>query len=238
MYIKRFIFVSLLLLTIAVTGCTKKSADIMETNAIESEPIWTKDEGETRSYDVISNEYSDYLNENEDDWIDNGKLIAGYEKFGQDLTGPQYRAAMLMPESVAEKISSHELLEFCMSHQAVADFTLFNTWQEGFDNVINVVNGFDYLFEKEDFAQSVYDEYMSREVSDEKNGVSAIGKDAILEIILAQDVVYSGLTDEQRENVIAKTDEMKEYRTENNIRIYDSVSMFGAAKSVNSLWDK
>lgn len=143
-----------------------------------------------------------------------------------------------MPESVAEKISSHELLEFCMSHQAVADFTLFNTWQEGFDNVINVVNGFDYLFEKEDFAQSVYDEYMSREVSDEKNGVSAMGKDAILEIILAQDVVYSGLTDEQRENVIAKTDEMKEYRTENNIRIYDSVSMFGAAKSVNSLWDK
>ena len=81
----------------------------------------------------------------------------------------------------------------------------------------------------------VYDAYMAREVV--KEDATAQGIDSVLEIILAQDVTYDGLTDEQRKAVIAKKDEFKKCREDNDVRIYDTTSMFGAALESGSKWD-
>lgn len=214
------------------TGCQKNNSNIDETKVSASPAVWERSESETRTYNVIAKEHADELRKNESDWLTDGKLDPS--KFSTE-SGEPYRVQMLMPESVAKKLDTRELLDFCMQHSSVKDFTLFNSWEEGFDNVVNVINAFDYIFARDDMAGVVYDAYMAREVV--KEDATAQGIDSVLEIILAQDVTYDGLTDEQRKAVIAKKDEFKKCREDNDVRIYGTTSMFGAALESGSKWD-
>ena len=100
------------------------------------------------------------------------------------------------------------------------------------------LNTFDYLFERDDFASAVYDAYISRDVNLEKGDRQALCIDSVLEIILAQDCVCEKLDDNQRKSVVEQKDSMKKYRTENEIKIYSSYSLFGEAVGINSEWDK
>ena len=172
-----------------------------------------------RSYNVMAKEHADELRKNESDWLTDGKLDSS--KYSTE-SGEPYRVQMLMPESVAKKLDTRELLDFCLQHSSVKEFTLFNSWEEGFDNVVNVINVFDYIFARDDMAGVVYDAYMAREVV--KEDATAQGIDSVLEIILAQDVTYDGLTDEQRKDVIVKKDEFKKCREDNDVRIYGTTS--------------
>lgn len=214
------------------TGCQKNNSNIDETKVSASPAVWERSESETRTYNVIAKEHADELRKNESDWLTDGKLDSS--KFSTE-SGEPYRVQMLMPESVAKKLDTRELLDFCMQHSSVKDFTLFNSWEEGFDNVVNVINVFDYIFARDDMAGAVYDAYMARKVV--KEDATAQGIDSVLEIILAQDVTYDGLTDEQRKAVIAKKDEFKKCREDNDVRIYGTTSMFGAALESGSKWD-
>lgn len=214
------------------TGCQKNNSNIDETKVSASPAVWECSESETRTYNVMAKEHADELRKNESDWLTDGKLDSS--KFSTE-SGEPYRVQMLMPESVAKKLDTRELLDFCMQHSSVKDFTLFNSWEEGFDNVVNVINAFDYIFARDDMAGVVYDAYMARKVV--KEDATAQGIDSVLEIILAQDVTYDGLTDEQRKAVIAKKDEFKKCREDNDVRIYGTTSMFGAALESGSKWD-
>lgn len=214
------------------TGCQKNNSNIDETKVSASPAVWERSESETRTYNVIAKEHADELRKNESDWLTDGKLDPS--KFSTE-SGEPYRVQMLMPESVAKKLDTRELLDFCLQHSSVKDFTLFNSWEEGFNNVVNVINAFDYIFARDDMAGVVYDAYMAREVV--KEDATAQGIDSVLEIILAQDVTYDGLTDEQRKAVIAKKDEFKKCREDNDVRIYGTISMFGAALESGSKWD-
>lgn len=214
------------------TGCQKNNSNIDETKVSASPAVWERSESETRTYNVMAKEHADELRKNESDWLTDSKLDPS--KFSTE-SGETYRVQMLMPESVAKKLDTRELLDFCMQHSSVKDFTLFNSWEEGFDNVVNVINVFDYIFARDDMAGVVYDAYMAREVV--KEDATAQGIDSVLEIILAQDVTYDGLTDEQRKAVIAKKDEFKKCREDNDVRIYGTTSMFGAALESGSKWD-
>ena len=214
------------------TGCQKNNSNIDETKVSASPAVWERSESETRTYNVIAKEHADELRKNESDWLTDGKLDPS--KFSTE-SGETYRVQMLMPESVAKKLETKELLDFCLQHSSVKDFTLFNSWEEGFNNVVNVINAFDYIFARDDMAGVVYDAYMAREVV--KEDATAQGIDSVLEIILAQDVTYDGLTDEQRKDVIAKKDEFKKCREDNDVRIYGTTSMFGAALESGSKWD-
>lgn len=214
------------------TGCQKNNSNIDETKVSASPAVWERSESETRTYNVIAKEHADELRKNESDWLTDGKLDPS--KFSTE-SGETYRVQMLMPESVAKKLDTRELLDFCLQHSSVKDFTLFNSWEEGFNNVVNVINAFDYIFARDDMAGVVYDAYMAREVV--KEDATAQGIDSVLEIILAQDVTYDGLTDEQRKAVIARKDEFKKCREDNDVRIYGTTSMFGAALESGSKWD-
>lgn len=214
------------------TGCQKNNSNIDETKVSASPAVWERSESETRTYNVIAKEHADELRKNESDWLTDGKLDSS--KFSTE-SGETYRVQMLMPESVAKKLDTRELLDFCLQHSSVKDFTLFNSWEEGFNNVVNVINAFDYIFARDDMAGVVYDAYMAREVV--KEDATAQGIDSVLEIILAQDVTYDGLTDEQRKAVIARKDEFKKCREDNDVRIYGTTSMFGAALESGSKWD-
>lgn len=214
------------------TGCQKNNSNIDETKVSASPAVWERSESETRTYNVIAKEHADELRKNESDWLTDGKLDPS--KFSTE-SGEPYRVQMLMPESVAKKLDTRELLDFCLQHSSVKDFTLFNSWEEGFNNVVNVINAFDYIFARDDMAGVVYDAYMARKVV--KEDATAQGIDSVLEIILAQDVTYDGLTDEQRKAVIAKKDEFKKCREDNDVRIYGTTSMFGAALESGSKWD-
>ena len=214
------------------TGCQKNNSNIDETKVSASPAVWERSESETRTYNVIAKEHADELRKNESDWLTDGKLDSS--KFSTE-SGETYRVQMLMPESVAKKLDTRELLDFCLQPSSVKDFTLFNSWEEGFNNVVNVINAFDYIFARDDMAGVVYDAYMAREVV--KEDATAQGIDSVLEIILAQDVTYDGLTDEQRKAVIARKDEFKKCREDNDVRIYGTTSMFGAALESGSKWD-
>ena len=233
--IKNLIIVAEMAAIVLCVGCQKNNSDIDETKAQASQvspAVWERSESETRTYNVIAKEHADELRKNESDWLTDGKLDPS--KFSTE-SGEPYRVQMLMPESVAKKLDTRELLDFCMQHSSVKDFTLFNSWEEGFNNVVNVINAFDYIFARDDMAGVVYDAYMAREVV--KEDATAQGIDSVLEIILAQDVTYDGLTDEQRKAVIAKKDEFKKCREDNDVRIYGTISMFGAALESGSKWD-
>lgn len=233
--IKNLLIVAAMAAIVLCVGCQKNNSDIDETKAQVSQvspAVWERSESETRTYNVIAKEHADELKKNESDWLTDGKLDPS--KFSTE-SGETYRVQMLMPESVAKKLDTRELLDFCMQHSSVKDFTLFNSWEEGFDNVVNVINAFDYIFARDDMAGVVYDAYMARKVV--KEDATAQGIDSVLEIILAQDVTYDGLTDEQRKAVIAKKDEFKKCREDNDVRIYGTTSMFGAALESGSKWD-
>lgn len=233
--IKNLIIVAAMAAIVLCVGCQKNNSDIDETKAQASQvspAVWERSESETRTYNVIAKEHADELRKNESDWLTDGKLDPS--KFSTE-SGESYRVQMLMPESVAKKLDTRELLDFCLQHSSVKDFTLFNSWEEGFNNVVNVINAFDYIFARDDMAGVVYDAYMARGVV--KEDATAQGIDSVLEIILAQDVTYDGLTDEQRKAVIAKKDEFKKCREDNDVRIYGTTSMFGAALESGSKWD-
>lgn len=233
--IKNLLIVAAMAAIVLCVGCQKNNSDIDETKAQVSQvspAVWERSESETRTYNVIAKEHADELRKNESDWLTDGKLDSS--KFSTE-SGETYRVQMLMPESVAKKLDTRELLDFCLQHSSVKDFTLFISWEEGFNNVVNVINAFDYIFARDDMAGVVYDAYMAREVV--KEDATAQGIDSILEIILAQDVTYDGLTDEQRKAVIAKKDEFKKCREDNDVRIYGTTSMFGAALESGSKWD-
>ena len=233
--IKNLLIVAAMAAIVLCVGCQKNNSDIDETKAQVSQvspAVWERSESETRTYNVIAKEHADELRKNESDWLTDGKLDSSKFSTESDET---YRVQMLMPESVAKKLDTRELLDFCLQHSSVKDFTLFNSWEEGFNNVVNVINAFDYIFARDDMAGVVYDAYMAREVV--KEDATAQGIDSILEIILAQDVTYDGLTDEQRKAVIAKKDEFKKCREDNDVRIYGTTSMFGAALESGSKWD-
>ena len=233
--IKNLLIIAAMAVIVLCVGCQKNNSDIDETKAQVSQvspAVWERSESETRTYNVIAKEHADELRKNESDWLTDGKLDSS--KFSTE-SGETYRVQMLMPESVAKKLDTRELLDFCLQHSSVKDFTLFNSWEEGFDNVVNVINVFDYIFARDDMADVVYDAYIAREVV--KEDATAQGIDSVLEIILAQDVTYDGLTDEQRKAVIAKKDEFKKCREDNDVRIYDTTSMFGAALESGSKWD-
>lgn len=233
--IKNLLIVAAMAAIVLCVGCQKNNSDIDETKAQVSQvspAVWERSESETRTYNVIAKEHADELRKNESDWLTDGKLDSS--KFSTE-SGETYRVQMLMPESVAKKLDTRELLDFCLQHSSVKDFTLFNSWEEGFNNVVNVINAFDYIFARDDMAGVVYDAYMAREVV--KEDATAQGIDSVLEIILAQDVTYDGLTDEQRKAVIAKKDEFKKCREDNDVRIYGTTSMFGAALESGSKWD-
>ena len=53
---------------------------------------------------------------------------------------------------------------------------------------------------------------------------------AFLEITLAQDEIYNKLTDEQKEKVEEKKDEIRNYKEENDIIYYNTYSFFDAAR--------
>lgn len=233
--IKNLLIVAAMAAIVSCVGCQKNNSDIDETKAPVSQvspAVWERSESETRTYNVIAKEHADELRKNESDWLTDGKLDSS--KFSTE-SGETYRVQMLMPESVAKKLDTRELLDFCLQHSSVKDFTLFNSWEEGFNNVVNVINAFDYIFARDDMAGVVYDAYMARKVV--KEDATAQGIDSVLEIILAQDVTYDGLTDEQRKAVIAKKDEFKKCREDNDVRIYGTTSMFGAALESGSKWD-
>ena len=233
--IKNLLIVAAMAAIVLCVGCQKNNSDIDEAKAQVSQvspAVWERSESETRTYNVIAKEHVDELRKNESDWLTDGKLDSS--KFSTE-SGETYRVQMLMPESVAKKLDTRELLDFCLQHSSVKDFTLFNSWEEGFNNVVNVINAFDYIFARDDMAGVVYDAYMAREVV--KEDATAQGIDSVLEIILAQDVTYDGLTDEQRKAVIAKKDEFKKCREDNDVRIYGTTSMFGAALESGSKWD-
>ena len=233
--IKNFFIIAAMAAIVLCVGCQKNNSDIDETKAQVSQvspAVWERSESETRTYNVIAKEHADELRKNESDWLTDGKLDSS--KYSTE-SGEPYRVQMLMPESVAKKLDTKELLDFCLQHSSVKEFTLFNSWEEGFDNVVNVINVFDYIFARDDMAGVGYDAYMAREVV--KEDATAQGIDSVLEIILAQDVTYDGLTDEQRKDVIAKKDEFKKCREDNDVRIYGTTSMFGAALESGSKWD-
>ncbi len=233
--IKNLIIIAAMAAIVLCVGCQKNNSDIDETKAQVSQvspAVWERSESETRTYNVMAKEHADELRKNESDWLTDGKLDPS--KFSTE-SGEPYRVQMLMPESVAKKLDTRELLDFCLQHSSVKDFTLFNSWEEGFNNVVNVINVFDYIFARDDMTGVVYDAYMAREVV--KEDATAQGIDSVLEIILAQDVTYDGLTDEQRKAVIARKDEFKKCREDNDVRIYGTTSMFGAALESGSKWD-
>lgn len=127
-----------------VRGLSENNSNIDETKAQVSPAVWERSESETRTYNVMAKEHADELRKNESDWLTDGKLDSS--KYSTE-SGEPYRVQMLMPESVAKKLDTRELLDFCLQHSSVKEFTLFNSWEEGFDNVVNVINVFDYILQ-------------------------------------------------------------------------------------------
>ena len=76
---------------------------------------------------------------------------------------------------------------------------------------------------------------MARE--DVKEDEKAKGIETEQEINHAKDETNDGMTDEQRKDVITRKDEFKKCREDNDVRIYGTTSMFGAALESGSKWD-
>ena len=139
--IKNYFIVAAMAAIVLCVGCQKNNSDIDETKAQVSPAVWERSESETRTYNVMAKEHADELRKNESDWLTDGKLDSS--KYSTE-SGEPYRVQMLMPESVAKKLDTRELLDFCLQHSSVKEFTLFNSWEEGFDNVVNVINVFEH----------------------------------------------------------------------------------------------
>lgn len=114
--IKNFFIIAAMAAIVLCVGCQKNNSDIDETKAQVSQvspAVWERSESETRTYNVIAKEHADELRKNESDWLTDGKLDSS--KYSTE-SGEPYRVQMLMPESVAKKLDTKELLDFCLQH--------------------------------------------------------------------------------------------------------------------------
>lgn len=199
--------------------------------------------GEDRGYEkaLEDSEEAQYLNTDVNKWIKDGKLVTDYSELANPEEGKKYIISMYMPPEVAKQVTTRELVDFSMANKAIVTFASFDgydTWKKGFEELLYSVNTFDYLFERADIATAAYDAYILRDVTLEKEDKQAQCIDSVLEIILAQDCVCEKLDDNQKKGVIEQKDKMKEYRTENEIQLYSTYSLFGEAVNINSEWDE
>ena len=216
---------AVLLILSTVCGCSKRQSSNTETES-NRPPIWELEEGETRAYQGLMEEYSDSLRTEEEQWLTDGKL--DYDKIPMEGAGVNNAIKMIMPESVADQLDNRELVDFLLANTQLRYFGIYDSWELAYCEFVNSSNVFFYILERPDIEDALCDAYIEQEMPGEL--ITDQGVIAFLEITLAQDEIYNKLTDEQKEKVEEKKDEIRNYKEENDIIYYNTYSFFDAAR--------
>jgi hypothetical protein len=132
----------------------------------------------------------------------------GTKNWEQFESVAQRIAALQVPNTVLETISTEGLLETCLQFPYLTDFLFCNDHQKGFEALVSEFNGFKELLKRQDLTNVLFKKYNSvitevitiQDQNDVERGRFAF-RHFILEFILAQDVVFKNLTQEQEKQL-------------------------------------
>jgi hypothetical protein len=125
-------------------------------------------------------------------------------------TEDMYKVCQI-PENVLSKLSTEDLVEIVLNYPALPTLLIFNSPQDGFDNLYSKFNGIQALLNRKDAGTFLLNKYKSLSLSDfdsrwtlEKQGAFA-HKYYYLEIILAQPQVIYSLNSNERRDFLKET---------------------------------
>lgn len=111
--------------------------------------------------------------------------------------------ACQIPTYVLSNISTARLADLCLNYPLLGDILLANNYQEGFDKLSEIFNGFQELFKRQDagFALlNIYERFNLDSFNQKKaTEVKNVFLDMCIDVVMAQPVFLENLTlDEER----------------------------------------
>lgn len=134
-------------------------------------------------------------------------------------------AAATMPQKVMDELSTDKLLEIANSEKAVASAAVEGRWDEEYTiNVVYRSAAYREFLKRDDYPQAVYEYYVSIEPEEyfgtEFDVMGMMPKKAaivsVTEVTIVTDKVFEALDEQQRLDIIAKKEEIREYLYEIN----------------------
>ena len=207
-------FFLVILCMLSIMGCSKH---VVETNSAgtveETEPATLSkeekywDEMAVREYGYKTRmaEYPQYLIDDRELWRDEAgnTVLPAYEDNGEQPYST--RLVYNIPESIEDEFTAEELFELILQVPFTSHAHLGNTNRQSFAIMADCVNLFDLFLAKAGAANILYEYYMDEE---KMNAKEAYFRSAV-ELMLAQDCIYDGVTEEQREQLVKAVKDTK-----------------------------
>lgn len=117
--------------------------------------------------------------------------------------------ACQIPSDTLTNLSTVRLAELCVNYPLLGDLLIANNYQEGFDNIVNVFDGFQELFKRKDAGLALLNIYQKFDLDTfhKSKGIEYknVFFDMSLDVVMAQSVFLEKLNPDQEKNLMIES---------------------------------